>query len=883
MTGPPPSWERLFRRLLPPEQRDAAIGDAAEELAARTIRFGRDEARRWYRRQVLRSVPPAVARALRPTPGHGRPTEGSAGVIDRWSSDFRAAFRTLVRQPTFTAIALVTLAIGIGANTALFSVYRAVFLDPIPLPEPDRLLFVMEQASFGCCGPASGPDYTDWVARQRAFSGIGIINPSSVTLTGGGDAERVYATAASASLFNFLGVKALLGRTFTTADQADPSAVILSYSLWQRRFGGRDDVVGATLEIDESPYTIVGVMPQSFDVPSPWSGTLHHQLYTPFKNAWLTGNRGSHSYPVVAQLRPGATLEVAQDDMNRIMRELAKEYPQTNAARSVKVFTAHDYMFGDIGRELALILGAAGLVLLIACGNIAGLQLARATAREAELAVRSALGATRGVLVGLLLAESLLVAAFGGMAGVVVSLLAVEGLRAILPATIPRVDQVHVNGSTLLFALGATAATVLAFGVLPSVAASRRRLTGGLGTRGGGDLTPRKERLRDAFIVVQIALGLVLANGASLLVRSYALVRSEAPGFRADGVLTMTVRPSGDRYEKPDAVRTYYHDLLARVRAVPGVESVGTISRLPLSGGSNGNVLVEGRPPRSNEGQGPLVEVTSTSGDYFAAMGITLLRGRELRPEDDADGVLNVVINRHFAREGWPDGDALGKRFSFTDNPPQWATVVGIVDDIRQWGAELPPVSQTYYTISNGWTTGGYLVVRTTGDPAVLAQPVRKAMLAVDRTQPPSDIETMMSRVDRAFVERRFYTVLIGLFAVAALLLAGAGVYGTVSYYVARRQRELGIRAALGASGSSIVGLVVWRGARLAALGVAIGLVGVWGSTSLLAKLLYGTAPLDGWTMFGGAVALAGVALVASALPARRAARVPPVVALRME
>jgi putative ABC transport system permease protein len=883
MTGAPPGWERLFRRLLPPEQRDAAIGDAAEELAARATRVGRDEARRWYRRQVLRSVPPAVARALRRSPSRGRPTERSTGVIDRWSTDFKVAFRTLVRQPMFTAIALVTLAVGIGANTALFSVYRAVFLDPIPLPEPDRLLFVMEQASFGCCGPASGPDYTDWVARERVFSGIGIISPSSVTLTGGGDAERVYATAASASLFNFLGVKPLLGRTFTTADEADPSAVILSYGLWQRRFGGRNDVIGATLEIDQSAYTIVGVMPESFDVPSPWSGTQHHQLYTPFKNAWFTGNRGSHSYPVVAQLRPGATLGMAQDDMNRIMRELGKEYPQTNANRSVKVFTAHDYMFGDIGRELALILGAAGLVLLIACGNIAGLQLARATAREAELAVRSALGATRGALVRLLLAESLLVAAFGGLAGMVVSLLAVEGLRAILPATIPRVDQVHVNGTTLMFTLGVTAVTALAFGVLPSVSASRRRPAGGLGTRGSGDLTPRKERLRDAFIVVQIALGLVLANGAALLVRSYALVRSEAPGFRADGVLTMTVRPSGDRYKKPDAVRTYYQDLLARVRAVPGVESVGTISRLPLSGGSNGNVLIEGRPPRSNEGQGPLVEVTSTSGDYFAAMGITLLRGRGLRPEDDADGVLNVVVNRHFAREGWPDGDALGKRFSFSDNPPQWATVVGIVDDIRQWGAEQPPISQAYYTLSNGWTTGGYLVVRTTGDPTVLAQPVRKALLAVDSTQPTSDIQTMMSRVDRAFVQRRFYTVLIGLFAMAALLLAGAGVYGTVSYYVARRQRELGIRAALGASGAGIVGLVVWRGARLAALGVAIGLLGVWGSTSLLAKLLYGTAPLDGWTMTGGSTALAAVAVVASALPARRAARIPPVVALRME
>jgi len=883
MITPPPRWEWLFRRLLPPEQRDAAVGDAAEELAIRTGRLGPEAARRWYRGQVLRSIPPAVVRALGPARPHRHRREEGTRMTGLWINDVKLALRTLARQPAFAAMALVALALGIGANTALFSVYRAVFLDPIPLPESNRLVFVMEQASFGCCGPASGPDYTDWAARQRAFSGIGVINPASVTLTGGGEAERVYATAASASLFSFLGVSPALGRTFTPADQADASVVILSYNLWQRRFGGRTDVIGATLQIDESPYTIVGVMPEHFDVPSPWSGTLHHQLYTPFKNTWLAGNRGNHSYPVVAQLQPGATLQMAQGDMDRIMRDLASEYPQTNADRTVKVFTAHDYMFGNMGQELVLILGAAGLVLLIACGNIAGLQLARATARETELAVRTALGATRAALVRLLLAESLIIAAVGGVAGMAISFLAVDGLRALLPSTFPRVDEAHVDGWVLAFALGVAAVTALAFGVLPAVAASRSRPAGGLGTRGAGDLTPRKERLRDAFIVGQIALGLVLANGAALLVRSYVLVRSEAPGYSAAGVLTMSVKPSGDRYKDAGAVRAYYDELLARVRAVPGVDSAGTISRLPLSGGTNGNVLIEGRPPRSSADRGPLVEVTSVTGDYFGAMGITLLRGRDLQPSDDANGVLNVVINRHFAREGWPDADPLGQRFSFSDSQPQWATVVGVVDDIRQWGPERPPVSQAYFTISNGWTTSGYLVVRTTGNPETLAQPVRAAVLSVDRTQPPSDIRTMTDRIDRAFSQRRFYTMLIGFFAVAALLLAGAGVYGTISYYVARRRRELGIRAALGASAAGIVGLVVGRGARLAAIGVVIGLAGVWATTSLLATLLYGIAPLDGWTMAGGAVALAAVAVAAAALPARRAARVPPVVALRAD
>ncbi len=800
-----------------------------------------------------------------------------------WLQDFRLALRALRRRPGYSATILVILTLGIGATTAIFGVFRTVFVQPLPLPDPGRILLVMEQAGFGCCGPASGPDYRDWAARQRVFSGIGVINPGSMTLTGGAEAERVLGAAASASVFRLLAVSPLLGRGFTEQDQVQPSVVLLGYGLWQRRFGGRRDVLGSALEIDGAPYTIVGVMPQGFDIPSPWLGAQHHELYTPFDDAWLARSRASHSYPVVARLRPSVSTAHAQADMDRIMRELAREYPQTNADRSAKVFTAHEYMFGAVGRQLAYILGAAALVLLIACGNVAALQLGRAAGRASELAVRTALGATRGALARLLLSESLIMAALGCLGGVLVSFGAVRFLRALLPASVPRVADAHVDGWTLVFAVGVSACTALAFGVIPALLASRGDVAADVREGGAGAIAPRRERSRDVFIVGQIALGLVLANAAGLLVRSYVRLRSEAPGFQAGGVLTVSLRPSGGRYPDLPAAARYYDRVLGAVRAVPGVETVGTVSRLPFAGGTNGSVLVEGRPPRTSQDQGPLVEVTSVTGDYFAAMGIRLLRGRTLVPGDSASAAVGALINSHFAREAWPGENPIGKRFSFSDTPPHWITVVGVVDDVRQWGPERRPVSQAYFPEARGWSPSGYLVVRAKGDPGALAAPVRRAILSVDPSQAPSDIQTMDARVEGAYARRRFYTVLIALFSGAALLLAGAGVYGTVSYYVTRRTREMGIRIALGAAGGDIVGLVVRRGARLAAWGVGIGLAGVLATTALVAKLLYGIGPLDPWTLVAGCLALALLAVGASMLPAARAARVAPALALRVE
>jgi len=868
---------------MPAEQRDAAVGDAAEEFAHRAGRDGLDAARRWYRGQVRRSVVPAAAHASRRFVDGWKGTEGEVERMGAWTRDVGLAFRALRRRPGFSLTVLVTLALGVGATTALFGVFRAVFLEPIPLPDSDELVVIMEQGGFGCCGPASGPDYLDWRERSRSFTGLAALNPGVFTLTSLPEPERVSGTRVTASAFSFLGVDPLMGRAILPEDQDAPTVVVLSYAMWQNQLAGKPDVLGSTLELDGEAYTVVGVMPEGFDVPSPWMQFGGHRLYLPFPNERLEGNRGNHSFPVIARLRPGATKESAQADMDGVMRQLAQEYPLTNEDRSTKVFTVHEYLFGGVGKQLGMILGAAGVVLLIACGNVAGLLLARAAGRETELAVRAALGASRRAMVRLLFSEALVLAVLGGVGGALFSLAAVDGLRAVLPPTIPRIDQIHIDAAALGFALGASALTALLFGMVPALFASRADLASGVREGGYATLAPTKERLRDAFIVGQIALGLVLANGAALLVRSYATLRGQEYGFRAEGVVTMALNPAGPRYRETGALVSFYDQVLARVGAIPGVQSVGTVSRLPLFGGSNGNVWLEGTPPRQNAGEGPLVEVVSVTGDYFEAMDIPLVRGRLLATDDSATAAIGVVINQALAEEAWPGEDPLGKRFSFNDDPPRWLTVVGVVGDVRQWGPEQRPHGQAYFPLTQGWTSSSYLTVRTVGDPGALVPRIREAILAVDPTQPPADVRTMTDRVERTFAQRRFYTTLIGLFALAALFLAAAGVYGTVSYFVTRRIRELGIRIALGAGGTGIMGLVVRRGVRLALWGVAIGLVGVWASTRVLAGVVYGIHALDAPTLVAGCLTLALVAVAASTLPGLRAVRVPPVTALRSE
>lgn len=882
--GAPRVWRWVLGWTVPPGMRDAVLGDAAEEFAARVAGSGRKAALGWYRRQALGSVVPGLTHRLWATRRAWHDGKGEGERMDAWMRDFRLAFRSMAKRAGFSATVLVTLALGIGATTALFGVYRAVFMQPIDLPASDELIIVMEQGGFGCCGPASGPDYLDWVERNRVFSDLSLQNLSTFTLSALDDPQRVRGMFVTASAFPMLRVEPLMGRILLPEDEDGAQVVVLSYTLWKNQLGAEPGVLGTSLELDGTAYTIVGVMPEGFDVPSPWSQMGGQRLYLPFERSRISGsNRGSHGWPAVARLAPGQDKESAQADMDRVMRELAAEYPQSNGNRSTKLFTVHEYLYGDAGKQLRLVLAAAGVVLLIACGNVAGLLLARAAGRETELAVRAALGASRRAMVRLLFSEALLLALLGGALGLLVSFGAIDGLKAVLPPSIPRVDAIRVDGWALLFALGASGFTALVFGMIPALLASRTNLAANVKEGGYATLAPAKERLRNAFIVGQIALGLVLANGAALLVRSYVAVRGQEWGFESEGIVTMQLSPAGPRYEDPLAAVAYYDDVAARVGAIPGVLGVGTISRLPLFGGSNGSVWIEGTPPRKSSDEGPLVEVTSVTGDYFATVDIPLLKGRLLEPDDSSSAATGVVINQYLAELAWPGQDPLGKRFTFEDDPPNWLTVVGVVGDVRQWGPEQPPHGQLYAPYLRGWSTGMYLAVRSAADLNTLVPEIRQAVLAVDPAQPPSDVQTMEARMDRTFAQRRFYTTLIALFAAAALFLAAAGVYGTVSYFVARRVRELGIRMALGAAGTGIVGLVVRRGIRLALWGVGFGLVGVWATTRVVEGLVYQIDAVDVPTLIGGCVALSLVAIAASAIPAGRAVRVPPVTALRSE
>lgn len=880
---PSKPWEVLLGWVTAEGEREVLLGDAAEEFARRVVQDGVASARAWYRRQVLRSVAPGLLGRFDAFSAIPRRGDQSSEVVTMWLKDLQLAARMLLKRPGFAVTVVVTLSLGIGATTALFGVFRTVFLEPLSLPEAGELVVVMETAGSGCCGPASGPDYVDWVERNRVFSGMALLSPGSVNLTGLGEPERVYATSVTASAFDLLDVEPLMGRVLLPEDEAGAAVVVLSHGFWQRALGGDADVLGSTLKVNGTSLTMVGVMPPGFDVPSPWARTMGHEFYTPFEAEQLeTTDRGSHSWPVIARLDEGVTKDAAQADMERIMRELAEEYPRTNAERSSEVFTVHEYLFGDVGRQLLLILAASGVVLLIASANVAGLQLARSAAREAEISLRAALGASRRALLRLLFSESLLLSVLGGTGGVLVAVYMVRGLRSVLPPTIPRIDAVGIDGLTLLFAVGVAVITAVLFGMIPALITSRTDLASGVKEGGYSTLAPRKERVRDYFIVGQIALGLVLINAAGLLVQSYAEIRRQEYGFEAEGTLSLALSARGPDYETPAGRQDFYERVAERISMVPGVRSAGVVSKLPLNGGTNGNVQVEGRPPRSSSDEGPLVEVSSVTGDYFAAAGIPLLAGRTLERSDSTTDAVGVLINRTMAEEVWPGEEPLGKGFAFDDDAP-WLTVVGVVGDVRQWGVEQAPRSEAYFPYARGRSSSGFVIARIDGDPTTVVPDVRRAVLEVDPTQPPSDAMMMSERLENAFAQRRFYTTLIALFAGAALLLASAGIYGTVSYFVARRIREFGIRLALGAGDAGILRLVLIRGVCLAAWGVGIGLIGVWTARSVVDSLVYGVGTMDARTVVVGCLILAFVAVAASTVPAFRAVRVSPALAMRSE
>jgi putative ABC transport system permease protein len=821
--------------------------------------------------------------------GHARKRERRQSLFasaETLLQDGRYALRTLSRAPGMTILTILILALGIGANTAIFSVLQAVFLEPLPLPHPEELTFIWNRnIRNGGRGPSSFPNYLDWRDQNATFQAMGAFEGGNLNLTDGDEPIRIRAAMVTASVFDVLAVQPARGRVFLPEEDLSMTrAVILSHQLWTERYGGDPSLIGQTIQVDGGPRTVIGIMPQGFEHPTPWGMGDPYLAWIPLEEDQWIRNRNSFSYQVLARLRPGVQVETAQEDMNQLGARLEEEFPDSNTDNRPWVVPLHSLLFGEAGFQITVVLLAAAVVLLIACGNVAAFLLSRAASRQTEMAVRAALGAGRRRIVRQLLTESTVLALGGGLGAILLARWSLDALRSFIPPTIPRTGEIHLDGGALLFALLLSLLTGLIFGLAPAVSASRTDLAGslkgGVGLGGGGR---RRWDLQHVFVVGQFALGLILANTGLLLLQSYASLQETDQGFDGEHVLTLGLSLGGDRYDESTERQAFFQQLVPRLRSLPGVRDAGATSKLPLMGGTNGPVFTDAMIADRSPEDGILTEVSAVEGAYFAAMGIPLLAGRTLAPDDDDPQNPGVVINEAAAYRFWPDEDPLGRRFSFGNDPPQWLTVVGVVGDVRQWGPEIRPQPEAYLRYSQNPRTRMFLSLSSAGDPRDLIRPARAAVLSVDPNQPVSEIRTMGEIVGSQLAGREFYTLLIGLFSLLALGLAAAGVYGVISYFVAQRTRELGIRVAVGAGHARLMGLVFRRAFLLAIAGVALGLVGAVVATLVISSLLYGVSPLDPPTLAGGVGLLLVVGLTGALLPGLRATRLSPVEALRSE
>ena len=808
---------------------------------------------------------------------------------DRMRQDIRFAFRQIVRNPGFTIVTALTLALGIGSTTAIFSVVDGVLLRPLPFPEPDELTVVWADWSRQG-GPVNEwvnyPNYHDLQERSRTLEAIAIWGGGSATVTGQSEPEQVVLGSVSHEMFSgVLQATPALGRVFLEEnDQPDaPLTVILSDSFWRRVLGADPNVVGSSLILNDVPRTIVGVMAPGFDPPLMQDA----ELWIPM--GWNISNngcgRGGACLRAVARLAQGTTLDEARVEADAIGRQLEGEYPEQNLNRGFTLVSMRDDMVADTRTGLVVLLSAVGFVLLIACVNVANLLMARATGRSSELAIRSALGAGRGRLITQLLTESALLALLGGALGLGVALLGTDALVSLAPAGTPRIETVGIDGRVLSFAVVATVLAGLVFGVVPSLRSTTRRIDEGLheGSR-GNSRGIRGVRARSLLVSGQIALALVLLVSAGLLVRSFQNLRTRDLGFRPEGVLTMQIGLPSSRYPDADARRNFARSLENRFLALPGVTSVGSTSWLPLTGfGSDTDFNVEGQPlPRA--GQNQAVWFRRVTAGYMDAMGIPLVSGRWFTSGDDQDAPRVVVINDGLARRFFPDANPIGQRLNM-GNPddPTWREIVGVVAEARYFGIRGDSRDALYIPYAQSPVGGFSVALRSTRDLSALSGELRGAVAELDPSLAVARVMPMESVVADALGPDRFVTMLLTLFSGAALALAIVGLYGVVSYGVGLRLREMGVRVALGAEGGDIRGLVLRSSLGPVSLGLVAGLVGGLGLTRLLGNLLFGVSATDPWTFALVALTLAGVTALASSVPARRAARVDPIQVLRIE
>jgi putative ABC transport system permease protein len=819
-------------------------------------------------------------------------------LLDTLAQDVRYAARLLARTPGFTVVAVLILALGIGANTSIFSVVSAVLLKPLPFAESDRLVSLWEEASaggFAGHSTVSPANYADWKTRSRSFEDMALYNGlQEYNLTGDGEPEHIGAIVATANLFSVLRLTPLLGRTFTADDEGASATpvVVLSRTLWVRRFGADPGIVGRDILLDGAKHTVIGVVPPAFNYPSKKAEVYVPAFFTPAQLA----QRDNHSDWVVGRLKPGVTVAEAQAEMGAVAKSLEKDYPESNTNVGVAVVPLHEDLASgsallgesDVRDTLFVLLGAVAVVLLITCANIANLLLARGAARRRELAVRQALGANQARVLRQLLTESVVLASLGLVVGIAFSAASLGYLSRLIPGTMPSGTVPALDLRVLGFTCGVTFLTALLFGVGPALAAARvdfaNAVTRGVG-RGAG---PRGALARNALVAGEIALTVVLLAAAGLLLRSYARLLDVDPGFRPDHVLVAETDWSPSKYADAASRKAFYAGVLERTRALPGVTSAGFVSNPPLTfQGGRAFIMAEGQPPPpSGEFARNIASIRVVSTGYLETLGVPLIQGRGFDSRDSADAASAAVINEAMARMRWPGEDPVGRRFKYGFPNAPWMTVVGVVGDMKQMGLDAASFPEFYTPVEQNviesflWPR--YLVVRTQDDPLALATAVRQAVRDVDPDQPVG-FRSMSDVFDAAVGNRTTQLTLVGGFAVLGLLLASIGLFGVLSYTVARRTSEIGLRMALGAQRANVVGSVVRSALLTAVVGLAIGLAGALAMSRLLASSLFGVQPTDPATLAAVSVVVLVIALLASYVPARRAADVDPVSALRTE
>ncbi len=802
--------------------------------------------------------------------------------------DLRYGVRTLAKNPGFTIVAVLTLAMGIGANTAIFSVVDAVLLRPLPYPESDRLFTVYETLPQD---PAqntgvSYPNYLDWTQQNQAFEAIAAARGNSLALSGQGEPTYIQTGSVTSNYFDVLRVKPLLGRTLQPSDDAlnaNP-VVVMSESLWRKQFGADPAIVGGTITLDQHPIAVVGIVPAYFHPSVPDSAA---QLWVPLRQdgvfSDMRARRAGHYLAALGRLKSGVTAMQAQNEMAALEQRLAAEYPNENKGWGIRIVSLQADMAGNVRTALLVLLGAVGFVFLIACANVASLQLARAASRRKEIAIRVALGAGRQRLLQQFLTESVLLSVTGGAVGVSLAYEALQGLIAWLPADLPRVSEIHIDARVLAFGFGLSLLSGVIFGLAPAWHSTESRLGEALeGARGAGEART-SHRARNIFVVAETALALVLLVGAGLLIRSFARLQQVNVGFNPAQLLTAQIGLPRAQYAKPQQWISFYRQTLERMNALPGAQEAAVAVPLPLSDSYiNLAFAIEGRPPRSRS-EAPTADFVAISPNYFHVMQVPLLRGREFGETDSETAPKVCVISASLAQQLFPNENALGQRIVIGYPADASREIVGIVGDVKDSDLTARQSAQVYVPFVQNPFWAADIAVRAHGIPSALAGALREQIRAIDSALPVAYVLPMTEVIGSSIAQPRFRTTLLSLFGAAALLLAAIGIYGVLAYTVAQQTREIGIRMALGANPSRVLRLVLGRGLRLAGIGTAIGVFAALMLTQLLKSLLFGVSATDPVTFGAVAGLLLAVALLACYVPARRAMRVDPMVALRYE